>query len=316
MNDQPDRQKRRAAALPLAQAVLHAFGGANFANAIDKYREAQAALSADTRSPDEVLWRRAFANALGDALRSARVHVQQTDEELAAAIEDELAEALDAMADFHVEQLIEPTTFSAYPPMRERFPAFVRRIDPAFAADEQSEHLRERLDTALKTGLYRVWEADAARFQPIADRLQGPIAEGFRRERQWQRHNDWIRSEFYGADVFSFETLPQPVKLKDVYIRLRCVWHEEVADGRAPERSVVDIDAERPRTRRAHVAKLHEQMHAWLASRRAADAVRIVAGGPGSGKSSFARAFATEVTLATDWRCSLTTTLSAISSSM
>jgi uncharacterized protein YjbI with pentapeptide repeats len=294
---------RRAALLPLAKAVLHlSFVASPVANAIDSFREVGKALNKDARPPERALWEETFALAVADALPTSEVEVHADAADLAEPMADLLAEAFAVDAGFGEAELIDPTNFSAYVPVRQRFPDFVRRIYPTYDADTNAEALRTRLDVALRRALVRAWSADVARYQPVIRGVQGPIAENFRRERQWQRHNDWIRSEFYDADVFSFEKQPQPVKLKDVYIFLRCVWHEEGADAAAAEESELNAESGRRRQRAAHVAKLHDYMHAWLASPRTGDTLRLVAGGPGSGKSSFARAFATEVTRATGWR--------------
>jgi len=45
----------------------------------------------------------------------------------------------------------------------------------------------------------------------------------------------------------------------------------------------------------AHLNRLHETMHTWLNGDSERDRLRLVTGGPGCGKSSFARAFAVEV---------------------
>ncbi len=284
----------RAAATPLVQALLSLTVG-DFAAATEKLGDAQKALAADDRPPERVLWEQAFALALVDALRTARVHVQQDRDELATAVADFLATAFASETGFGEVELLDPTGFAAYAPVRDAFPAFVRRIDPAYAV-EPDERLRERLDAGLRKGLVRAWSDDVPRFQVIVDRLQGPIAEGARRNAAWMKHYAWVRTKFEREPVFAPDD-PLPVRLEQVYVRLRCVWHEVLDDeADAPARSL------EPRKRRAHVGLLHEAVRGWLDAAAADDPIRLVAGGPGSGKSSFARAFATEAILETGWR--------------
>ncbi len=298
MRARADRPTSNAIALSVAKIILHLGGGGGLVSAGEEAQRLLSGLASDTRSPDEVLWRRAFSFALADALRSARVHVQQSETELTKAIGEELGEALQPDVDFGANELIEPTTYAAYPPVRERFPAFVRRIDPEFDAAAGADRLREHLDTALGRGLRRAWSDDVERFQPIVDRLQGPIAEGARRQAAWMRHYAWVRSQFEDAPVFSPEKRDEGIKLAHVYVPLRCVHHEEIED---------ETDGRRERSferkkRRAHVGWLHESLHGWLDADDVEDRIRIVAGGPGSGKSSVAKAFAREVILDTGWR--------------
>jgi uncharacterized protein YjbI with pentapeptide repeats len=69
---------------------------------------------------------------------------------------------------------------------------------------------------------------------------------------------------------------------------LRCFWNEEIP--------IQTDDRERQKIKRtAHVSNLHEVLHQWLNRNANKDPVRVIAGGPGCGKSSFARAFAHEV---------------------
>lgn len=291
-----------AAARLLLQAALYLFGGGQVAEAWEKAREAKAVLNADARSPDELLWQRAFTSALFDALQTARVNVQQNEAELAAAISDELATSLETSSAFGETELTDPVNFAAYPPVRERFPAFVRRIDPAYAAEVEAEPLRERLDAALRRGVRRAWSEDTARFQSIVDRFRGPIAEGARREAAWMRHWEWVRRKYDVDPLLSADGAELSIPIARVYIPLRGVWHEELdAEPRAYPRYGPEPEPA-PAGRRAHVGSLHGQVRAWLDAGTKDDLIRLIAGGPGSGKSSFATAFATHLILETHWR--------------
>ena len=287
----------RNALLPLAQAVLHASCvDSPLAGAIDSFRNAWTAFDSDERPPAQALWEQAFALAVADALRTGRVDVQQNQGELAVAVADFLADAFQAATGFGEAELLDPTGFAADGPVRDAFPDFVRRIDPAYA-EEADEQLRDRLDKALRRGLVRAWSDDVRRFEVIVDRLQDPVAERARREAAWMRHYAWVRATFEEATVFS-PSDDQKVRLASVYVRLRCAWHEAQGDAAAPEPG----RPQQRRKHRAHVGLLHEAVRAWLEAGAAGDPVRIVAGGPGSGRSSFARAFATEAILETGWR--------------
>ena len=290
---------RRAALVPLAQAVLHlSFVASPLAKAIDSFRDVGKALDKDARAPERALWEETFALAVADALPSSEVEVHADAADLAEPTADLLAEAFALDAGFGEAELIDPTNFRAYVSVRERFPDFVRRIYPAYDAETNAQALRTRLDVALRRALVRAWSADVARYQPIVDRLQGPVAEGARREAAWIRHYDWIRGKFEHAPVFAPDPDTPNVALGQVYVRLRCVRHEllEKEDEASPSRSRSD------RRRRAHVGDLHDDVRAWLDADDRDDRIRIVAGGPGSGKSSFAKAFAGDVILAGGWR--------------
>ena len=50
------------------------------------------------------------------------------------------------------------------------------------------------------------------------------------------RHYSWIRDKFEGEPVFSPDDLELKVKLRNVYVRLRCVQHEEIEKENDEER--------------------------------------------------------------------------------
>ncbi|WP_114086800.1 pentapeptide repeat-containing protein [Thalassospira profundimaris] len=147
--------------------------------------------------------------------------------------------------------------------------------------------LQTRFDRALQSASNRVICENPTYFKPLEDALVSIGGEAARREADWARHNFWISSQFTDEPVFSPDA-DETVPLAAVYLRLRCFWNEDIA--------IETDDREREEIKRtAHVSNLHETLHDWLKGDARKDAVRVIAGGPGCGKSSFARAFAHEV---------------------
>ncbi len=106
-------------------------------------------------------------------------------------------------------------------------------------------------------------------------------------------HGIWVNGLFHSEPIFSPEE-DELRPLAAVYHRQRCFWHvNEEGDPKAQPR-FGDMAEERTR-RTAHIADLHTTLHAWLTVPARRDSIRLVAGGPGSGKSSASRAFAAEV---------------------
>jgi hypothetical protein len=279
------------------------------ADALGSFREAFDEFTKENLTPEQAawaLWCETLSRALADSLKTARVTVLQTDDELQQVIASFLGDAFEAGAAFGEKDLIDPTNFQGYQPVRDAFPDFLRRIDPEMPRHASLEPLRRELDNCLRRDLVQAWSGNLERYGQITARLEGPVAEGAKRQGAWMRHYGWIRDKFENAPVFSPDDLELKVKLRDVYVRLRCVRHEEIEeeeDTGGPSAPAREHSGEKHRKRIAHVGTLHEEVQRWLDAPAAADdPIRVVAGGPGSGKSSFARAFACDTLRDTAWR--------------
>lgn len=146
--------------------------------------------------------------------------------------------------------------------------------------------LTERFRRALRTGSNRTLCEDPDYFRVLEEGLTGLAGEGARRDGHWSRHSHWISHYYTDAPIFSpdeEETIP----LEAIYLPLRCFWHQTHQTAKA--------DGEERVHKTAHVAYLHPTAHNWLSKDARLEPLLVVTGGPGSGKSSFARAFAHEV---------------------
>ncbi|MEP1535542.1 MAG: pentapeptide repeat-containing protein [Paracoccaceae bacterium] len=148
------------------------------------------------------------------------------------------------------------------------------------------ETITERFNQALRTGSNRSLCEDPTYFRVLEDALTGIAGEGARRDTHWARHAHWISHQFTDAPIFSPDE-EEIVPLEAVYLPLRCFWHEK--------KPVVDEDENEETIISAHIADLHSQTSKWLSADARKEPLRVIAGGPGSGKSSFARAFAHKV---------------------
>lgn len=146
--------------------------------------------------------------------------------------------------------------------------------------------LSERFKQALRTGSNRTLCEDPAYFRVLEEGLTGLAGEGARRDSHWARHAHWISYQFTDAPIFSPDE-DEVIPLEAVYLPLRCFWHKN--------EKIENDDATTTIHRTAHVGDLHRTTHRWLSKSARHDPILVVTGGPGSGKSSYARAFAHEV---------------------
>lgn len=146
--------------------------------------------------------------------------------------------------------------------------------------------LSERFKQALRTGSNRTLCEDPTYFRILEDALTGLAGEGARRDGHWARHAHWISHQFTDAPIFS-PNEEDIIPLEAVYLPLRCFWHEN--------HKIIKEDGTETQSTTAHVANLHHTTHTWLSKDAKYNPLLVVTGGPGSGKSSYARAFAHEV---------------------
>ncbi|MEN6404709.1 MAG: NACHT domain-containing protein, partial [Armatimonadia bacterium] len=142
--------------------------------------------------------------------------------------------------------------------------------------------MADRLPTYYVYALHREWASNAALYEPIAKSMNTPFAPAAKREWAWQQ---------YAAELdmqLDRGMLGETFSLRQVYVPLRAYYDEKPSRGRnhdMPEQSKA------PEVKR-FIVDLEQALEAWLSRGSAEDNLRVISGGPGSGKSCFARVFA------------------------
>ena len=235
-----------------------------------------------------------LAQASVEFLADPRLRSPLSAQELSSAITPFL-ETLPQSGEVAPEHLIHPA-------INAHFQAAID-LAPQIAAHAAPEHglevdaLKTLFCRALSDAAGKVFARNTDGFRHLSDHLQSPMNVSQSREIAWQRHANWIRQRFTQDPIFSPDST-ETIPLSHVYLRGRCYWHTEhdvPNSGDEEQRDPARAFTDRKKYRRAHLRDLHRTMHEWLQTAGTDDAIRIVAGGPGCGKSSFARAFATEV---------------------
>ncbi|UWR16310.1 pentapeptide repeat-containing protein [Sulfitobacter sp. M368] len=158
------------------------------------------------------------------------------------------------------------------------------------------------LGAALRAASSRVLALEPEYYQPLLNSVEN--TKGGQVDLNWNRHLQWMRRKFEKDSIFAIDENDE-YPLSQTYLRSRCYWHvEEVTEyeveRKVQGRTVVD---KRQRTElSAFVGDLHEEVRGWLQQKEVLDPLRIVTGGPGSGKSSFAKAFSIEASDNCGWR--------------
>lgn len=141
-------------------------------------------------------------------------------------------------------------------------------------------------------------------FAEIERALSGPFAGAVERRKALSRHHSFLIKTFTQRPIFGQEETG--ITLEELYVRQRAVWNtKEPRDADASmtaataDTSGSFFQEELKTTAKwrfpLHIGDLHQTVWSWLELRTPSDAIRVIAGGPGSGKSTFARALAIEV---------------------
>ena len=154
-------------------------------------------------------------------------------------------------------------------------------------SDFNQSQLKQMYREALTRSVTVVFQRQSNLFSGMIESITGPTEEPEMREFAWQRHGAWCRGLYCESSIFSPDN-DIDIPLSHVYQKLRCYWNTQ-------HKQECDRNGEPLKYRTATVADLHKTIDTWLDEFDECDAIRLIAGGPGSGKSSFAKAFATEL---------------------
>jgi uncharacterized protein YjbI with pentapeptide repeats len=114
--------------------------------------------------------------------------------------------------------------------------------------------------------------------------FEGKFDEAYRRERSWERYRAWFAQRLQAPMFGDSFSLPQ------VYVWPRAYHLAESQTARRTRGGVSEPELAGQKARRV-VGWLRESLDAWVRGEDRRDAVRVLSGDPGAGKSSFARMF-------------------------
>lgn len=151
-------------------------------------------------------------------------------------------------------------------------------------SQEQAQSLSDRLPRYFIFALNEQWRVHSADYALLQEALSGPFESANNRELAWMRYGAWLQrqvDEPMFAEIFG---------LRQVYVPLRAYY--EIKESPQID-SATTIQTKR--TLR-HVMDLESAITDWLGRADKDDAIRVICGGPGCGKSSFGRMLAAHLT--------------------
>jgi hypothetical protein len=136
--------------------------------------------------------------------------------------------------------------------------------------------ISDRLPTDFFYALLQEWKENSDKYTPLVEELSSPfnavIERESKKELAWRLYSVWLQNQV-NQRIFD-----EAFTLKDIYVPLRG-YYEPKAEG------------ENDKTKRI-VVDLEKELEEWLNTDDKTDTIRVISGGPGSGKSSFTKMFA------------------------
>ena len=246
------------------------------------------------KKPGELAWQlisRALFTALFDLVKEYHDLFRcRPDEEqlkaLSARFEEQMGRA---------EVTISPKFFDRpgdLPLLKELHTPLLDWLQGLGAAKADAAQIACRLADYFVFALHKTWRKAPQDYAELKNHFDSPFFEATEELRNWQlygRHLQRQVSDRMFAEAFG---------VKEVYVPLRAYYEEK---GQEDERGQ-KLEAHRDEKKRI-VVDLEAEFRSWLANPAGGPAVRFLSGGPGSGKSTFAKIFAARIAGETDIPC-------------
>jgi Pentapeptide repeats (8 copies)/NACHT domain len=240
------------------------------------------------RPPEELAWlliRRALARAMAElTVEAARRHGTPLQDK------DELVAALDQALD-GANIWIDPAFFDR--PAEHRIveavkPQFHKWLVALGLNEAEANSVNHRLGAYLTFALRREW-AEHAEYAPLEAEFQkyeNRFANADARERAWIRNADYLQ-RLIREPVFE-----EAFGLEQIYVPLRA-WYK--APSKSARRGSRPEGNHEEMPRGPIVIDLGEHLDNWLDEGDRKDSLRVICGGPGSGKTSVAKIWAAKL---------------------
>ncbi|WP_242056467.1 pentapeptide repeat-containing protein [Nostoc sp. FACHB-152] len=149
----------------------------------------------------------------------------------------------------------------------------------------QAQTISDRLPTYFIFALHQEWAEHPDKYACLKAEVDTPFTQANEQERSWLRYAAWLQKQV--AEPIFDETFG----LEKVYIPLRAYYKVPIKPQKDSYSYRQHQEAEKFEQ---VVVDLKTELEAWLKEAAPQDAIRVISGGPGSGKSSFAKIFAAE----------------------
>lgn len=273
----------------LGKAAVSAKTG-RFDRALASTIDAAAAVRLEDPTPGEVAWvliRRALEQATIQLVAESREHLFPGDHEIGELSDEVIASLEETELEIDLRFFRDPASLEIVEPIAEAFRLW---LIGAGAEEEIAGSVSGRLPRYFVDQLHTEWVDDPSRYAKVEAFLEdSPFAEAAGRERAWVRYDAWLQKQI------DEPLLGEPFSLRQTYVPLRAYW-EEVREVDGNRHGLVETEVFR------HVVELDDDLDGWASHPDPDKAIRLLSGGPGSGKSSAGKMFAARMSGRSDLR--------------
>ncbi|MBF0460208.1 MAG: NACHT domain-containing protein [Magnetococcales bacterium] len=266
--------------LNLAVGTLH-LATHNWQEAASNALEALASIELAPNDCGAQAWlliHRALTEAIFQLAKESAAHLQQT-----------IADPEQFVASLNLEQTLEEQplcldhSFFLHPercPLLEQMDRPLRHWLTASGTDPaQAQAIAQRLPSYFVFALNNQWRNHPEAYRCLQQEVATPFTQAAAREQGWNHYRAWLQKQV------DEPLLTANISLRTLYIPLRG-WYTEPA---APYAECAEQTIAPP------VVDLHDTLWQWLHAANPDDAVRLVCGGPGSGKTTLAKMLAAAI---------------------
>lgn len=150
------------------------------------------------------------------------------------------------------------------------------------ASSIDAKSIASKLPSKFTLSLYNIWLDSAEKFQPLLNVLDSPVSK---------KNNEYLKWKIYHQSLHASldkRVFKESFGLKDIYIKPRAYYI-------APKKIELGEIESSKKTPTKHVVNLHNHLQEFVLNNKTSDNLRLISGDPGSGKSSFSKCFASEM---------------------
>ncbi|MEQ9358183.1 MAG: pentapeptide repeat-containing protein [Coleofasciculus chthonoplastes F2-STO-03] len=162
-------------------------------------------------------------------------------------------------------------------------PAFMDWLKQCNLSEADAIAISDRLPIYFAAALHDEWRRHAKDYAGLKEQLDTPFTQANQRIQAWLKYGTWLQKQV--EEPMFLEAF----SLKRVYVPLRAYYKRKV-EGENAE----DLEPRLTNREKSEqvVIELDKELETWLNKAHKDDAIRLISGSPGSGKSSFAKMFA------------------------
>lgn len=140
--------------------------------------------------------------------------------------------------------------------------------------------ISQRLSSYFVFEMAAEWSANSNKYAALLEPSLNPFASAVQAERGWNFYHAYLKKRV-SESIFD-----EPFSLSQIYIPLNAYYSEDLED-----KPLIQAGAGTSKV----CVGLNEELKSWLVGGNKTDALRVISGGPGSGKSSFMKMFCCEI---------------------